>query len=216
MRARSPGGGIQTINGAKVIRILRVVDARFVATPPPPDSRPLIDPSIAAHHLPDPHEPKSDQAKCETDCVVDGVVVQRQEGGIEQGIVQEPHGKREREHVQCYVPPRTPRRRDCAPGKPGSAAPHEDAHEQHHAEGLLVCEKIGQRERHAQRLPPSRYAALTSSLSISSRPFPRSVIRPLTMTSAPCASLSAWNAFCSTRKTLSPSSRLSRWTVPNI
>src|SRR5215510_1957246 len=128
---------------------------RIVAAPPTKEAGALVDPLIPSDHLGDAREVKTEQAEGEADRVIDQIIVQRQELALEQGEVEETHGKAQRKHVKGEMPPRPPGRGDRPAGEPGGAAAHDDAYQEKDAERVLVGEKFRDRQVH-QCLPPSR------------------------------------------------------------
>src|SRR6266566_2509627 len=126
----------------------RIRGRRIVAAAPAKKTRALIDPSVTGDHLGHPREPKAEQAEYEADCVIDEIIMQRQELAVEQGVMQETHGKAQDQHVEREMPPRPPGRGDRAAGKPSRAAAHQHAHQEKHAERMLVGKEFGNRDVH--------------------------------------------------------------------
>src|SRR5258708_19485031 len=81
---------------------------RIVAATPAKRARTLVDPSVSGDHLGYPHQVEAEQSESQADRVVDEIVVQRQELGVEQGIMHETHGKAPHSHLNPEIPPIPP------------------------------------------------------------------------------------------------------------
>src|SRR5262249_47406938 len=126
----------------------RIRGRRIVAAPPAKWPRAFVDPFVAGDHLGGAREVKAERAEREADCVIDEIIMQRQELAVEQGIVDETHRSAQRQHVEREMPPRPPGRGDRTAGEPSGGAAHGDAHQEKHAERVLVGQKLGDREVH--------------------------------------------------------------------
>src|SRR5262245_36439013 len=126
----------------------RIRGWRIVAAAPAKQARALVDPVVAGDHPAGAREVKAEQAEREADRVIDEIIVQRQELALEQREVEETHGKAQRNHVEREMPPRPPRCRNRAAGKPGGTAAHADAQQEKDAERVLLGEQFRNREMH--------------------------------------------------------------------
>src|SRR5262249_24580241 len=116
----------------------RIRGRRIVAAAPAKWPRALMDPFVAGDHLGGAREVKAERPKREADRVIDEIIMQRQELAVEQGEVEEAHGKAQRQHVERKMPPRPPGPRDRPPREPRRAAAHAHAHQEKNAERMLV------------------------------------------------------------------------------
>src|SRR5262249_7876797 len=64
----------------------RIRGRRTVAAPPAKWPRAFVDPFVAGDHLGGAREVKAERAEREADCVIDEIIMQRQELAVEQGI----------------------------------------------------------------------------------------------------------------------------------
>src|SRR5262249_30400395 len=132
----------------------RIRGRRIVAAAPAKWPRPLMDPFVAGDHLGGAREVKAERAEREADRVIDEIIMQRQELAVEQGEVEEAHGKTQRQHVERKMPPRPPGPRDRPPRKPRRAAAHANAHQEKDAERMLVGQQFGNRDMHLSACRP--------------------------------------------------------------
>src|SRR5215468_5294898 len=68
---------------------------RMVAATPAEGARALVEPFVAGDHLLDPHQVKADQRKAQANRVIDQVVMQREEGTVEQREMNKPDSRAE-------------------------------------------------------------------------------------------------------------------------
>src|SRR6476661_6445365 len=103
---------------------------RIVAATPLKRAGTLVDPSVTGDHLGHSHRVEAEQSERQTDRVVDEIVVQRQELGVEQGIMQEAHREAQDRHVEHEMPPVPPGRSNRTPGEPGRTPAHQDSEQE--------------------------------------------------------------------------------------
>src|SRR5262245_10770163 len=144
-------------------------------------ARAFVKPAILRHHLRRPRKTKSKAGAREKHDIGHETVIGGKQRAVEQGVMEEADRGGEQRHMDKHPPERFPRSRQALPREERCPAADDDGEHEEDAE-TVVGEEAHVRAPPAPWAPPSRYAALTSSASSSSRPVPDIVILPFTMT----------------------------------